>query len=99
MARYFQRSETITLSAGDAMRTNAATHIINPWPPGVRDRKIAFNGNRMVSGINRYQGLKRPTDQLPDIGISGEAMGQKPPTAYDYNVTGTGTSAVSVPLR
>ena len=40
MDRYFQRSDTITLSAGDAKQANAVTHTINPWPPGVGDRRI-----------------------------------------------------------
>ena len=32
MDRYYQRSDTITLSAGDAKQANAVTHTINPWP-------------------------------------------------------------------
>jgi len=99
MARYYQRSETITLSAGDAMRTNAATHIINPWPPGVRDRRIAFDAQRLAGGIERYHGQRQPIDQLPDITEQGKLLGQKPPTTTNYNVTGSGSSAVSVPLR
>ena len=32
MSRHFHRSETITMSAGDAKRVNAVTHTIHPWP-------------------------------------------------------------------
>lgn len=97
--RYYQRSETVTLSAGDAQRVNAATHIINPWPPGVRDRRIAFDAQRLAGGIERYHVQKQPIDQLPDITEQGKLLGQKPPVTQNYNVTGSGSSAVSVPLR
>ena len=40
MDRYFQRSDTLTLSAGDAKQANAVTHTINPWPSYVGDRRI-----------------------------------------------------------
>ena len=39
--RYVQRSDTITMSAGDAKQVNAVTHTINPWPSYVGDRRIA----------------------------------------------------------
>ena len=42
MDRYFQRSDTITMSAGDAKQVNAVTHTINPWPRNVGDRRIAY---------------------------------------------------------
>ena len=98
MERYYQRSETITLSAGDAMRVNAATHILQPWPPGVGDRRIAFDAQRVGGAVNRYHGQKQPTDQMPNTGESGKLMGQPPPVTYDYNLTGAGSSGVSVPL-
>ncbi|MGY4427453.1 hypothetical protein ACVWY2_009902 [Bradyrhizobium sp. JR6.1] len=44
MDRYFQRSDTITLSAGDAKQVNAVTHTIHPWPSYVGDRKDRFPG-------------------------------------------------------
>src|SRR3979411_624042 len=31
-AQYIQRSDTITLGAGNAKDVNAATHVIDPWP-------------------------------------------------------------------
>ena len=31
-AMYIQRSDTITLGAGNARDVNAATHMIDPWP-------------------------------------------------------------------
>jgi hypothetical protein len=54
-AHYLQRSDKITLSAGDAKEVNMATHTIHPWPPGVGDPRIAANGDRMVRAIDRYR--------------------------------------------
>jgi hypothetical protein len=54
-AQYVNRSDTITLSAGDAKNVNAATHVIDPWPRHVRDRRIPGNGERMAGAVQRYQ--------------------------------------------
>lgn len=96
--RYFQRSDTITLSAGDAKQVNAVTHTINPWPPGVHDRRIIANGARSVGAVRRYQNTQRPLDTLPNIGEGGFAMGQPPAQQIDINNTGGGATGVSVPV-
>jgi hypothetical protein len=54
-AQYLQRSNKITLSAGNAKEVNAATHVIDPWPPYVGNRRIPGNGQRMVGAIQRYK--------------------------------------------
>jgi len=54
-AQYVNRSDTITLSAGNAKDVNAATHVIDPWPPGVGNRRIPASGGRMVGAVERYQ--------------------------------------------
>jgi hypothetical protein len=55
-AQYLHRSDTVTLSAGNAKDVNAATHVIDPWPRYVGDRRIPANGERMVGAMQRYQG-------------------------------------------
>ena len=75
MDRYFQRSDTITLSAGDAKQANAVTHTINPWPSYVGDRRIVAQGNKVRGAIVRYQRGTQPFDPLPLIGIEGTPMG------------------------
>src|SRR5438552_10323611 len=80
MDRYFQRSDTITLSAGDAKQANAVTHTINPWPPYVGDRRIVSDARRAGAAVTRYSTTTRPVDQLPNIGFAGDAMGQPPPS-------------------
>src|SRR6266481_9028712 len=98
--RYYQRSDTITLSAGDAKQVNAVTHTINPWPAYVGDRRIVSDGRRAVGAVERYGTTQRPVDQLPNIGEATTAMGQPPATSQNINITGSGAGAagVSVPV-
>jgi hypothetical protein len=53
-AMYIQRSDKITLGAGDAKDVNAATHVIDPWPRYVGDRRIPGNGDRLSRAVTRY---------------------------------------------
>ncbi|WP_029586037.1 hypothetical protein [Bradyrhizobium sp. URHD0069] len=101
MERYYQRSDTITLSAGDAKQVNAVTHTINPWPPGVGDRRIVSDARRAGSAVTRYSTYQRPLDTLPNIGLGGTAMGQPPPSNQNINITGSGagSAGISVPAR
>jgi hypothetical protein len=75
LERYAQRTDRITLSAGDAKEVNAATHMLTPWPPGVGDRRILADGARMQRAIERYHRGARPPDPLPEIGIGGTPLG------------------------
>src|SRR6266542_3702580 len=86
MDRYFQRSDTITMSAGDAKQVNAVTHTIHPWPRYVGDRRLAYDARRVGSAVTRYGNTQRPVDQLPNIGLAGDAMGQPPPVTRIDNV-------------
>jgi hypothetical protein len=102
--RYFQRSDTITMSAGDAKQVNAVTHTINPWPRNVGDRRIAYDARRVGAAVTRYGDTTRPVDQLPDMGDATKAMGQPPPitTNSNQNVSitgsGAGSTGTSVPV-
>ena len=99
MSRYLQRSDTITMSAGDAKQVNAVTHTINPWPRYVQDRRIATDARRTTGAVQRYSTTTRPVDQLPNIGQATEAMGQPPPRNENINITGSGAGAgVAVPV-
>ena len=53
-AMYIQRSDKITLGAGDAKDVNAATHVIDPWPRYVGNRRIPGNGDRLSRAVGRY---------------------------------------------
>jgi hypothetical protein len=54
-AIYFQRSDKITLGAGNAKEVNAATHVIDPWPRYVGNRRIPGNGDRLSRAVERYR--------------------------------------------
>jgi hypothetical protein len=85
--RYLQRSDTITMSAGDAKQVNAVAHTIHPWPRNVGDRRIAYDARRMNAAVTRYGATKRPVDQLPDFGDPEKAMGQPPPVTTQQIIT------------
>lgn len=101
MDRYFQRSDSITMTAGDAKQVNAVTHTIHPWPRNVGDRRIAYDARRVGSAVTRYGSQQQPVDQLPDNGDPTKLMGQRPPVTQNVNVTGLGagaSSGISVPV-
>ena len=99
--RYFQRSDTITMSAGDAKQVNAVTHTINPWPRYVGDRRIAYDARRVGAAVTRYGNTKQPVDQLPDNGDPTKQMGVRTAPTQNINVEGLGagtSSGISVPV-
>jgi hypothetical protein len=69
-APYRQRIDGVTASAGNAKAINSATHIIDPWPPYVANRRIPANGERMVGAMERYRDVKKigetPSTLEPD---------------------------------
>src|ERR1700736_687360 len=71
LARYVQRSDKITLSAGDPKEVNAAAHTIHPWPRGVGAPRIPANGERMVHAI---EGYRRGPGQAAPAAAAGGAL-------------------------
>lgn len=99
--RYFQRSDTITMSAGDAKQVNAVTHTITPWPRYVGDTRIATDARRTGAAVTRYGNTKQPVDQLPDIGDPTKQIGVRPTPTQTIDVQGLGagsSAGVSVPV-
>ena len=88
MDRYFQRSDTITLSAGDAKQANAVTHTINPWPSYVGDRRIVVGAAKTGGAIARYRSGTQPRDPLPAIGLGGIPLGVAGATAATVDAGG-----------
>jgi hypothetical protein len=74
--QYLERTDTITMGAGNAKEVNSAIHTIDPWPPYVANRRIPGNGPRMTGAIQRYE---RPTQATPSPTIPG---GLTPVPAY-----------------
>ena len=52
---YYDRRETVSMAAGDAVETNKATHIIDPWPKAAANRNIDYDGQRMQRANERYR--------------------------------------------
>src|SRR5438270_7570904 len=67
-AQYVHRSDTITLSAGNAKDVNAAVHVIDPWPRYAGNRRIPANGERMVGAVERYRRPQAGRSQGPGQG-------------------------------
>jgi hypothetical protein len=52
---YYDRRDTVSLSAGDALAADKVTHMVDPWPPQSRNQHIGFNGDRMQAAYERYR--------------------------------------------
>ena len=52
---YYDRRDAVTMAAGDAVETNKATHIIDPWPKAAANRNIEYDGQRMQRANERYR--------------------------------------------
>jgi hypothetical protein len=74
-AMYFQRSDTITLGAGNARDVNAATHVIDPWPRYVGNRNIPGNGERLGCAVERYRQGSYKSPANPIIPYYGQTIG------------------------
>jgi hypothetical protein len=95
LARYARRTDRITMSAGDAKEVNAVTQTLNPWPPGVEDRRIVTDGMRMQRAVERYGRSARPPDPLPDTGIGGTPIGTALSTEPPGSQGGAGAPAAA----
>ena len=98
MDRYFQRSDTITLSAGDAKQANAVTHTIHPWPSNVGDRRIVSEGAKTNGAITRYRRGSQPFDPLPAFG-GGLVAGQGHPPMGTAGATAAAIDAGGIVVQ
>lgn len=67
---YTQRSDKVTLSAGNAEAVNTRIQEIDPWPRYVGDKQITANGERMVGAVERYRDvskIKQTPSPLPTV--------------------------------
>ncbi|MBW0005921.1 MAG: hypothetical protein JO216_20825 [Hyphomicrobiales bacterium] len=53
------RSQSITLSAGNAEKSNETIHIIDPWPRYVYDTHIPGDGQRLAAAVDRYKDVTK----------------------------------------
>lgn len=99
--QYLQRKDTVTLDAGNAKATNTVTHMINPWPPHVFDRRIPGNGERMTDAVERTRNVGRiprvpcPITPQFDIQQAGVRAGTTTQCGASPPVLGTSTTGTS----
>ena len=95
--QYFQRKDTVTLGAGNAKEVNSATHVIDPWPRYVGNKNIAFNGERMQAGVERYRHHEviRPISPVTSSAIQAPA----PITTEAISIPATTNSAPAAAVK
>jgi hypothetical protein len=52
---YYDRRDTISLGADDAIASNRVTHMVDPWPRYSSDNNIRHDGERMQGAVERYR--------------------------------------------
>jgi hypothetical protein len=75
---YTQRSDKVTLSAGNAAEVNERVQEVDPWPRNVGNKQIAVNGERMANAVFRYRCNKpAPPTLVPEqtAGASANVTG------------------------
>jgi hypothetical protein len=68
--QYLQRTDSVTLSAGNAKEVNTRIHEIDPWPRYAGNSAISTNGERMAGAAERYRDvskLNRAPQPLPTV--------------------------------
>jgi type IV pilus biogenesis protein CpaD/CtpE len=60
-SEYLDRKDTLLLGAGDAVETNIATHVADPWPAESRSRDFATSGERTQIAVERYRTRPQPS--------------------------------------
>jgi hypothetical protein len=77
VTQYLQRTDKVTLSAGNANESNLIIHTIDPWPRASADRRIPANGERMAGAHERYRNVDkpapRPTISPPSLAVGSAA--------------------------
>jgi len=78
---YYDRRETISLGAENAVAANMAEETVDPWPRYSNNNNLAFNGERMQRAVECYRkdkvtvpaDLNPSTDSATPPPVTGEA--------------------------
>lgn len=76
--QYWERKETVSYSAGDAVAANAAVQIATPWPAGSRNTNITTNGERAYVAFQKYKAGGPSASGSPGSGASAAGAGTSP---------------------
>ena len=70
---YYDRRETVTFYAGDAVASNKVVQMIDPWPRAAANRNIELHGERMQRAAERYRKNKTTPLQTTSTSSTGFA--------------------------
>lgn len=56
---YTQRTDTITMTAGNDQAVNTRVQEIDPWPRYVGNTRIPVSGQRMAGAVERYRDVSK----------------------------------------
>lgn len=81
---YYDRRETISFGGPDAVATNNAVQMVDPWPAAAKNRNIPGNGLNVQTAIARYR-----TGQIiqPRGNVTSNAAPAPPPDTPPPPVT------------
>jgi hypothetical protein len=93
---YFDRRDTIALSADDGNATDRVAQMIDPWPSNVGKRNIAFNGEKMQNAVERYRTGKTP----PPVNVTTSSTAyQAAEQAAQASVAPSGSATPAAPVK
>jgi hypothetical protein len=93
---YFDRRETISPSAGDAVAVNKVTQMVDPWPASSANKNIAFNGEKMQTAVERYrQGRIIPPVNATTSSVAYQQAAQQAGSTQNTTASSTTTNASS----
>lgn len=77
--QYWTRSDSIYLSHGDAVRSNLAVQVPDPWPKNSENTNIPLDPVKAQHAMECYRTGRKPSDPLGPIAggfRAGSGMGQ-----------------------
>jgi hypothetical protein len=93
---YYDRRETVALGADDHIATDRVAQMVDPWPRDVGRRRIAFDGQKMQSAVERY----RTGRVIPPVNVTTSSAAyqaaEKSAAATMNEVTPSSTPAAPV---
>lgn len=97
---YYDRRETVSLGAGDAIASNQAVHVIDPWPRHSNNTRIAANGQLMQAAQDRYNRGKPYTPVLPtQVSKDYLAVQQQAASSQAATTQSTSPATPAAPVR
>jgi hypothetical protein len=90
---YYDRRETVALGADDHKATNEIEQIIDPWPPQVGNRHIAFDGAKMQTAVERY----RTNRVYPPVNVTTSSVAYEAAQQTAAAAAGAANGTMSAP--